>query len=134
MRLKNVRTNAILLREKDAPADEPPIEWLLLTSLPIGNFQEALHVIEYYCCRWQIEIYFRVLKSGCRVEDRQFEDEKRYRPCMALYMIVAWRVMFVMMMGRGYADMKCDSVFSEDEWKTVYMILKKSPPPEQVPR
>ena len=133
VRLNNVKANAVLLREKDAPADEPPIEWLLLTSLPTGNFQDVLHIIDYYCCRWQIEIYFRVLKSGCKIEGRQFEDERRYRPCMALYMIVAWRVMFVMMMGRDFPDMKCDSVFSEDEWKAVYMIVKKRLPPQQVP-
>ena len=80
---------------------------LLLTSLPIETFEQVCTVIDYYTCRWQIEVYFRVLKSGCKVEDRQFEDADRYLPCLALYMVVAWRVMYVIMLGREYPDMSC---------------------------
>jgi hypothetical protein len=90
-------------------------------------------VIEYYCVRWQIEIYFRVLKSGCKAEDRQLETADRYKPCLALYMIVAWRVMYMMMLGRKCPEMPCDSVLSEDEWKAVYRIVKGEEPPRETP-
>ena len=134
LKLSNVTLNAVFVSETDPPGEEPPIEWLLLTNLPIGTFEEACLVIEYYCCRWQIEICFRVLKSGCKVEDRQSESEDRFLPCLAMYMIIAWRVMFLQMLGRKCPDMPCDAVFSDDEWQSVYVIVKKKLPPQEAPR
>lgn len=67
--------------------------WRLLTSLPIDRFADVVRVIEYYACRWQIEVYFRVFKTGCKVEEIQLEKAERLRPCLALYEIVAWRVL-----------------------------------------
>ena len=132
-KLPDVEMNVVLVREIDPPKDEPPVEWVLLTSLPIGSLEEVCRVIEYYCVRWQIEIYFRVLKSGCKAEDRQLETADRYKPCLALYMIVAWRVMYMMMLGRKCPEMPCDSVLSEDEWKAVYRIVKGEEPPRETP-
>ena len=129
----HVAVNAILVREKKPPRGEEPIEWLLLTSLPITTFKKVCRVIGYYCCRWQIEIYFRVLKSGCKVEDRQFEDAARYLPCLALYMVIAWRVMYVMMLGRECPEMSCAEVFSEAEWKSVYTVVREEAAPEEPP-
>jgi hypothetical protein len=132
-RARDVELNAILVREEDPPRGEEPLEWLLLTSLPIKSFKQVCRVIEYYCCRWEIEIYFRVLKSGCKVEERQFEDAERYLPCLALYMVVAWRVMYVMMMGRECPEMSCAEILSEDEWKAVYTVVRGESLPEEPP-
>lgn len=132
-RLPDVAVNAILVREQNPPHGEEPIEWLLLTSLPITSFKKVCRVIEYYCCRWQIEIYFRILKSGCKVEDRQFEDAARYQPCLAMYMVIAWRVMYVLMLGRECPNMSCAEVFSEAEWKSVYVVVCEESAPEKPP-
>ena len=132
-KLRDVVVNAILVRETNPPRGEEPVEWLLLTSLPINTIKQICLVIEYYCCRWQIEIYFRVLKSGCKIEERQLENGSRYQPCLALYMVVAWRVMYVLMLGRQCPEMSCDAVFSDDEWKAVYTIVHQSPPPSEPP-
>ena len=131
--LQDVDVNAILVREVDPPEGEEPVEWLLLTSLPIDKLKKVQRVIEYYACRWQIEIYFRVLKSGCKVEDRQFESDDHYLPCLALYMVIAWRVMYVMMLGRTCPEMSCGELFSEAEWKAVYTIVRREPAPETPP-
>jgi len=133
VQLPDVEVNAILVREVNAPQGEEPIEWLLLTSLPIDSSADICLVIQYYCCRWQIEIYFRVLKSGCKVEERQFESAERYKACLTCYMIIAWRVLYVMMLGRTCPDMPCDVVLTEDEWKSVYMIVEKVEPPKKAP-
>lgn len=128
-----VEVNAILVTEPKPPPGEDPLEWLLLTSLPIGNFRQVRRVIAYYCCRWQIEIFFRVLKSGCQVEERQFEDAEHYLPCLALYLVIAWRVMYVMMLGRECPDLSCAEVFSAAEWKSVYVVVCQAAVPEQPP-
>ena len=70
--------NVVLVREIDPPGDDVPVEWVLLTNLPIDDAEQVRHVIEYYCVRWMIEIAFRTLKSGCRIQQRRFEDVDRF--------------------------------------------------------
>ena len=97
----------------------------ILTSLPINTFKKVCLVIDYDCCRWTIDVYFRVLRSGCRVEELPLDTADRFQPCLALYMIVAWRVMYVLMLGRECPEMACDLVFSDDEWKAVYTVVQQ---------
>lgn len=132
-KLPDRQVHVVLVREENPPAGEAAIEWLLLTSLPVETVEDVERVIEYYCCRWEIEIYFRVLKSGCGVERLQLETTPRVAACVAVYLIVAWRVMFVMMLGRQCPDLPCEAVLSPDEWQAVYTIVKRQPPPEQAP-
>jgi Transposase Tn5 dimerisation domain/Transposase DNA-binding len=129
----DVAVNAVLLREENPPAGEPAIEWLLLTNLPIDTVERVLLVVEYYCCRWQIEIYFRVLKSGCRVESSQLETAEAFQPYLALCMIVAWRVMYLMMLGRECPELPADVVLEKDEWQAVYAVVKGEEPPAAAP-
>jgi hypothetical protein len=131
--LPPVWVNGILVREENPPRGNEPIEWLLLTSLPVETFAEASTVIDYYCCRWEIEVYFRVLKSGCKVEDLQFQVEERFQVCLAMYMIVAWRVLYVLKLGRECPETNCEAVFTEAEWKSVYVIAKRTKAPKKPP-
>jgi len=131
--LEDVTVNAVLLREEKPPEGEEPIQWLLLTSLPIDKVKQVLRVVEYYCCRWQIEIYYRVLKSGCQVETSQLETGEAFQAYVALCLIVAWRVMYVMMLGRECPDVPADAVLEEDEWQAVYAVVKEEKPPAAVP-
>jgi Transposase Tn5 dimerisation domain len=131
--LPAVWVNALLVREDNPPPGEEPIEWLLLTSLPVETFAEACAVIEYYCCRWEIEVYFRVLKSGCKIEDLQFQAESRFQVCLAMYLIVAWRVLYALKLGRECPDMSCEAVFTPAEWQSVYVIAKRAAAPKKPP-
>ena len=65
--------NVVLVREVNPPEGEEPVEWILLTSLPIDTIEQVHMVIQYYTVRWMVEVFFRTLKSGCRVEARRFE-------------------------------------------------------------
>jgi hypothetical protein len=132
-KLPSICVNAILVKEEKPPAGEEPIEWLLLTSLAIETFDEVTAVLDYYCCRWEIEVYFRTLKSGCKIEELQLERQDRYEVCLAMYMIVAWRVLYVLMLGRECPAMRCDAVMSEAEWKSVSVIANAQPAPAQPP-
>jgi hypothetical protein len=132
-KLADVALNVVLVREIDPPPGEAAIEWLLLTNRPIGTVEEVLEVINYYCRRWNIEIYFRILKSGCKVEESQLEKASRFRPYLGLCLIVAWRVMYVMMLGRGCPELPCDAVFDDEEWRAVYAVVKNEPPPKAPP-
>jgi len=133
-KLPNVSVNAVLVREIDPPAGEAPVEWLLLTSLPIDTVAQVRQVIQYYCVRWMIEVFFRTLKSGCRVEQRRFEKLDRLLPCLAVYLIVAWRTLYVCRLGRSCPDISCEAVFEAAEWKSVYRVVRGRRPPSTPPR
>jgi len=132
-RLPEVKINVVWVRETKPPAGEKPVEWMLLTSLPVETFAQACLVADYYACRWQIEIYFKVLKSGCQVEKLQLETAERIKPCLAMYMIVAWRVLYATMLGRECPELSCEVVFAEAEWKAVWTVQKQKPLPKQAP-
>ena len=110
-----------------AAIEGPKAEWLLLTSLPVDTFAQAVTAIEYYTCRWEIEVFFRVLKSGCTVEDLQLETVERFTNCVALYLIVAWRVLFVMRLGWECPEMPAEAVFTEAEWRAACQIVRRRP-------
>jgi len=132
-KLPDVEVHAVLVTEPNPPPGVEPVEWLLLTDLPIDTVDEVLLIVDYYACRWQIEIYFRVLKSGCKVEESQLEAAARFEPYLALCLIVAWRVMYVMMLGRDCPELPCDVALDEDEWQAVYATVTKRPPPAEPP-
>jgi len=133
-KLPAVTVNVVLVREVDPPENDVPVEWMLLTSLPVDEIECVRQVIQYYCVRWMIEVFFRVLKSGCRVEDRRFEHIDRLLPCLAVYMIVAWRTLYVCRLGRSCPDISCEAVFEPAEWKSVWNVVRGIAPPRVPPR
>lgn len=132
-KLPEVTIHAVLAREINPPFGERPIEWLLLTSLSIKTSEQAIQIISWYLCRWQIEIFFKILKSGCAVEELQLQTLDRLKPCLALYMIIAWRILYMTMLGRGCSSLPCTAVFDDEEWHAVYIVTYRRPPPTTPP-
>jgi hypothetical protein len=131
--LPEITLNVILVQERNPPPGAEPIEWLLLTSLPIRKFRQVQRAIAYYAARWPVEVFFRTLKTGCRVEHLQLHTVARLRRCLMIYKIIAWRVLYVTMLGREVPDLPCDAVFSAEEWKSAWTICAKEPPPRKAP-
>ena len=131
--LPDVAVTVLLATEINPPADEEPLDWLLLTNLLVEMAEEAIEKISWYLCRWQIEVYFKILKSGCQIETLQLETRERLEPALAFYMIIAWRVQFLTMLGRECPEMPCDTVFAEEEWQTVYLVTQRMAPPDEPP-
>ena len=119
---------AIFLTESRPPAGEAPVEWLLLSSQPVTTLAAAVETVKWYLCRWEVEVYFRIYKSGCRVERLQLEISEHLEPALALYMIIAWRIQSIVMLGRAYPDLPCDVVFDDLEWRTAFVIRHHRPP------
>jgi hypothetical protein len=126
-KLPPVTLHAILVREDNPPDDvDEPIEWLLLINLHVGDFEDALQVIEWYCCRWQIEVYHKVLKSGCRVEDCRLQTADRLQNYIALMCIIAWRLHWLTYVNRADPDLPCTFVLSAIEWQALYMRIQRT--------
>lgn len=130
-----VKVNAVMAIEENPPEGEKPLVWIFITSLPINDFESVCKVIRYYLCRWEIELFFKVLKSGCKIEERQLQTADRMKNLISLFMILSWRVMFTMMLGRVCSDMSAGDLFEAAEWKSVCKILdKKKALPRKPPR
>lgn len=126
--------NVVLVEEADPPTGETPLQWLLITTLPIGDPTQVLSIIQYYCIRWQIEVYFRTLKSGCRVESRYFERVGRLLNCLAVYSVVTWKILYLCRLSRECPDISCEVVFDPAECKPVYLTVRRCALPKEPPR
>ncbi|ACO79295.1 transposase [Azotobacter vinelandii CA] len=132
--LPEVSVNAVLAREENPPEGVEPLEWLLLTSLPVGSLEQASTIVAWYAVRWYIEIYFHVLKNGCQINCLQLETEERLLPCIGLYLVVAWRVLYSLMLGRACPELNCELIFEAREWRAAYLVIKRCPPLPVPPR
>jgi hypothetical protein len=131
--LPSVTYNVVLVEEVNGPGDGTDVSWLLMTSLPIDSAKEILRVIDYYVARWTVEVYFRVFKSGCRVEEIQLETMHRLKNCLAFYRIIAWRVMYLTYLNRECPSLPCDAVFEDCEWMSVWKVTEKEAIPDVPP-
>ncbi|AWF80556.1 IS4 family transposase [Microbulbifer sp. A4B17] len=104
---------AVFAKELSPPEGEKGIEWMLLTDLAVEDFKQARIIIEWYRSRWDIETYFRVVKGGCQIESNRFRTEQRMLNCIAIYMIIGWRLHS--MTTRALPDTSCKNVYSEKE-------------------
>ena len=120
---------AVLTEEIDPPEGEEPLSWLLLTSLEVPDLEAARRIIALYLRRWDIEVFHRVLKSGCRVEQIQLKEQQAVHNCVTLAMIVAWRLLYLTHLGRHCPELPCSVVFTEAEWKSTCTVAaaKKIP-------
>lgn len=125
---------AVYLKECNPPEGQKGLEWMLLTDLPVDDITQAKIIIEWYRCRWEIETYFRVMKGSCDIEKNRLRTEPRMLNCIAIYMIISWRLHSMTMLSRRQPDTPCTDAFSDREWKILWLISKKTPPPKVLPK
>ncbi len=122
---------AVEAREVGAAAPAKPICWRLLTTLPVSHFEEAIQKVQWYAQRWQIEVLHKVLKSGCRIEQRQLETVARLRRVLMVDLIVAWRVMSLSKAARQSPEAAASDWLGQQEWQALWCYYQGqvTPPP-----
>jgi len=126
-----LRLWAIEAREVDAPPDKA-ILWRLVSACPVRNLEEAIQQVTWYARRWQVEVFFRTLKSGCKVEEKQLRQARALQALLALEMIVACRVMELARAGREDADRPASQALSPQECALVAALHKPAVAPEEL--
>jgi hypothetical protein len=119
--------------EAEPPKGEPAICWRLLTTLPAKSLRSAVTALGYYTLRWKIELWHKILKSGCRIEERQLESFERLERVLRVDAVIAWRVLFLMTQGRIQPQLPCTVALEDYQWKALYAFLKKALPPRGQP-
>lgn len=126
---------AILANEPNAPEGCDPVEWMLLTTLPVETYAECQEKLAWYALRWQIEIYHRTIKSGCRIEHRQLGTADSLGKCIAIDLVVGYQVYNLAKLAREMPDAPCTIAFEEWKWKALVAFTSnsseepKTPPP-----
>ena len=125
---------AVQVREVEPPAEGQPIEWLLLTTVAVDSVEDARERVQWYACRWGIEVWHRILKSGCHIEARQLATDERLERCLTLYSVIAWRVFYAVMLARAVPEISCDVLLAIEEWQALYCAIHHCPiPPARPP-
>jgi hypothetical protein len=124
---------AIWAREIVESTKADGIAWMLLSTVPVHTFEDAIEKLAWYTIRWGIEVYHRTLKSGCKVEERQLGTADRIETCLAIDMVVAWRIFHLAKLGRETPDVPCTVFFEEAEWKALVAHITQHPKPPDHP-
>ena len=109
------------------PQGESPLEWTLLTNLPVLTLESAIEKVTWYRMRWHIENFHKVLKSGCRVENCEVETAHRMKNFMALMSVVAWRLYWISRVSRVDPDVDASGYFSREELALLDRPKKSGP-------
>lgn len=125
-KLKEVSFWAVLAEEVDPPEGEAPIRWLLLTSKEVTTLEQAKRILKLYMRRWDIEVFHRVLKTGCRVESLQLANADALVKSLMIYSVISWRILYLTHLGRQCPELPCGCVFEEAEWKSACAVVKRN--------
>ena len=133
-KLPDLSLYAVYVLEENCPENEEPLEWMLLTNLTVQNFDEAVEKIFWYCLRWRIEVFHKILKSGLKVESCRLQRADRLIRYLTLMSIIAWRIFWITLIGRSHPDSPCTLLLAENEWKILYLkIYPQKDLPAEVP-
>jgi hypothetical protein len=125
----SLKLTAIWVREINPPSGVEPIDWMLLTDLPVSNAAQAWQKVQWYCRRWGIEEWHRVLKSGCSAEQREFKTAEHLQRVLVFDMIVAWRVLALTKIGRVLPQAPATALYTQDELQVLRDTNKKNGTP-----
>ncbi|MHB9009857.1 MAG: IS4 family transposase [Limisphaerales bacterium] len=120
-----IKVWAIHLVEKNPPAGAAAIEWMLLTSIEVASVKQALRCVRWYCRRWRIEEWHRVMKSGCRILEHQNHRAEVLLRAIVLDAVIAWRIMLLTLLGREMPGLPCDIVFNRVECEVLELLAQK---------
>jgi Transposase DNA-binding/Transposase Tn5 dimerisation domain len=127
--LPNMALWAVEVIEPDPPPGVAALRWLLLTNVPVTDVASAQERVDWYRARWGIEVWHRILKSGCRVEARQLQNRQRLERMIALYAVIAWRVMYATLLTRTMPEVACTVLLEQTEWQALYCRIHATPVP-----
>jgi hypothetical protein len=119
--------NVVDVVEPNPPPGQEAIHWLLLTALPVDTPEQAHQVAVWYSYRWLVERFHFVLKSGCKLEDRQLRQAVRLERLLAVFSLVAWKLLWLTYQARQTPDAPCTLALLPAEWQALWVFIHRSP-------
>ena len=128
---KSLRLNVVRVEEINSPNEEEKVEWRLITTEPIDTEEQILEIVDSYRARWIIEEYFKVLKTGCKYEQRQLESYKTLLVALGLFIPVAHRLLLLRSISRKSEAMPAKFVLTSTQLEilSLHRATKLKPSP-----
>lgn len=129
-----VAVYVIRAKEIHPPKGLEAIDWTLLTNIPINSFEDAIEKIDWYKLRWKIEEYFRILKSGCKIENSRLATKERLEKLIALKSVIAFKILYLSKAAISYPEESCSKILTVQEWHALYirehktLLIPEEPP------
>jgi hypothetical protein len=101
--------------ERGTPKNRKKIDWRLITDLPVQSRKDAIEKLEWYALRWKIEMFHKILKSGCRAEESKLRTAQRLANLLSVFCILSWRVFWMTMLNRSASKVSPDLALTEVE-------------------
>jgi hypothetical protein len=121
-------------QERDEPVGRPRIDWRLITDLPVHSNRAAIEKLRWYAMRWKIEVFYKVLKSGCKAEEARLRTAERLVKLIAVFCILSWRVFWMTMINRSAPNAEPDLVLTGMEIALLDRLIPDKgpgPPPDK---
>ena len=113
--------------ERGIPTGREPIEWKLITDLPVTSRAEAIEKLRWYAMRWKIETFHKILKSGCKAEDAKLRTAERLLRLIAIFCVLSWRIFWMTMINRSASNMPAAVVFTVTERRLLDHLVPDRP-------
>jgi hypothetical protein len=110
--------------ERGTPKNRKKIEWKLITDLPVQSRKDAIQKIEWYALRWKIEVFHKILKSGCKAEESKLRTAQRLANLISVFCILSWRVFWMTMLNRSARAVPPNIALTETEIGLLDHLMK----------
>jgi hypothetical protein len=126
-RYPELTLTVIYAQELGTPKDREPIDWKLLTDLPVSSRAQAIQKLVWYASRWKVETYHKILKSGCKAEASRLRTADRLVNLISVFSILSWRLFWMTMLNRSDSGMSAGHVFSKTERQLLDHLVPDRP-------
>jgi hypothetical protein len=131
--LPRIPVQVVVAEELAPPPGVKALRWVLLTTLPVACLDDAVQIVRWYRTRWLLERYHFALKSGCGMEKLQLESADRLQRALAVYCVVAWRLLWLTYQARQQPHEACTVVLARHEWQALYCTIHQTAMPPTTP-
>ena len=119
-------------QERSKPKHRKPIDWKLITDLPVRSLKDAVGKLQWYALRWKIELFHKILKSGCKAEESKLRTAERLVNLISIFCIVSWRVFWLTMLNRAAPDAPPKLALTVTEIRLLdHLVPDKREPPDR---
>jgi hypothetical protein len=126
-RYPELTLTVLYAQERDTPKDREKIDWKLLTDLPVRSRAEAIEKLAWYALRWKIEVFHKILKSGCKAEASKLRTAERLVKLLSVFCLLAWRVFWLTMINRCAAEAPPGLALTRIEIQLLDQVVKDQP-------
>lgn len=113
--------------ERDEPKDRPRVDWKLITNLPVRTARDAVEKLTWYAMRWKIEVFHKIMKSGCKAEEVKLRTAERLVNLLAVFCILSWRVFWITMNSRASPEAPPGTALTATEIKILDSLVPDRP-------